>query len=176
MAARPIALDRPGAGCINSTMMELTRSLSVGMAWLGLALGTSIAAEPAGAAPAPKESTRVEATVFFPSTVPSFVNRTLDIRLYGHDPLIMGQAAEVLDQVALSGFSHTQGRETRTNFVIGAKGVLNPKLQYYVTAAVLDEQGRRTHVGQITPGKTDMCKVLTEGNTNKVVLTMRKVR
>jgi hypothetical protein len=128
------------------------------------------AALPAGE----KKSTRVEGTVVVPKEVPSFGKRLVEIRLYRYDPRIADKAADLVEKVELKGFDHTAGKETKKNFVIGAKGALEPGMNYYLTLFLL-EGGRRTHIGECQHAR-GLCKVLTGGNPSKVVLKVRPVK
>jgi RNA polymerase sigma factor (sigma-70 family) len=121
-----------------------------------------------------KETTRVEGTVVIPKEVASFEGRVLEIRLYKHDPRIADKGADLVEKIEAKDFAHTQGKETKKEFVIGAKNDLEPKLGYYVTLFVL-EKDQRTHLGESAPGKGP-CMVLTQGNPNKVSLTVREVK
>jgi hypothetical protein len=134
--------------------------------------------ERANEKPAPaeekKETARVEGTVIIPKEVASFEGRVLEIRLYKHDPRIADMPADLVEKIEIKDFAHSRGKETTKEFVIGAKDNLEPKLGYYVTLFIL-EQGQRTHIGECADGKGP-CKVLTQGQPNKVSLTVREVK
>ena len=98
----------------------------------------------------------------------------LEVRLYKHDPRIADKPADLVEKVEIKDLAHSQGRETTKEFVIGAKDNLEPKLGYYVTLFIL-EQGQRTHIGECADGKGP-CKVLTQGQPNKISLTVREVK
>jgi RNA polymerase sigma factor (sigma-70 family) len=134
--------------------------------------------EKANEKPAPaeekKETAHVEGTVVIPKEVASFEGRVLEVRLYKHDPRLADQPADLVEKVEVKDFAHTQGKETTREFVIGAKDNLEPKLGYYVTLFIL-EQGQRTHIGECADGKGP-CNVLTQGQPNKISLTVREVK
>jgi hypothetical protein len=50
-----------------------------------------------------------------------------------------------------------------------------PKMRYYITVFVLDDAGKRTHIGE-KDGKAGLCLVLTDGQPNKVTMIVRPVR
>src|SRR5262249_10871722 len=89
-----------------------------------------------------KDTARVEGMVIIPKEVASFEGRVLEIRLYKHDPRIADQGADLVEKIEIKDFAHVQGKETKKDFIIGAKDNLEPKLGYYVTLFIL-EQGRR---------------------------------
>src|SRR5262249_2920699 len=121
-----------------------------------------------------QKSTRVEGTVVVPKEVGTFAKRVVEIRLYKYDPGIADRAADLVEKVELKDFAHTAGKETKKGFVVGAKGVIEPRMKYYLTLFIL-EGGRRTHIGECAPEKGP-CKVLTDGNPSKVVLKVRAVK
>ena len=119
------------------------------------------------------KSTKVTGTVVVPKSVSSFTGRTLEIRLYAYNPFLADVSADLVEKRLQKKFAHTQGKDTTTKFVVGAKGKLNPKLRYYLTVFLL-ENGKRTHIGE-KDGKRGLCKVLTGGNPNKVRIIARQV-
>lgn len=128
-----------------------------------------------GVAAGDKPSTRVEGTFVIPKEVPSFEDRLVEIRLYKHDPRIADTAADLVEKVEIKDFSHTQGKETKKDFAIGAKGTLEPKMGYYVTLFILQKE-KRTHIGECEHSKKDLCKVLTQGEPSKIGLKVREVK
>jgi hypothetical protein len=121
-----------------------------------------------------KKSTRVEGSMVLPKEVATFEKRVVEIRLYKYDPRIAGKAADLVEKVEFKDFSHTLGTETKKGFVIGAKGMLEPKMGYYLTLFIL-EGGKRTHIGECEHVKS-LCKVLTDGSPDKVSLKVRAVK
>jgi hypothetical protein len=119
------------------------------------------------------KSTRVGGTFVIPAKVGSFAGHLVDIRLYKFHPLLADKAADLVDQVKLEDFAHTEGKETREAFVIGAKGTLEPKMKYYVTLFILKD-GKRTHMGKDARG-TFLSTVLTHGQPRKITLNVREV-
>jgi len=121
--------------------------------------------------PTPKAT--VTGTVVVPKDVPSFEHRMVEIRLYKIHPLLADAPATLVDKVEIKDYSHTQGQETKTQFVIGGNEKLERNLMYYVTLFILPD-GKRTHIGEV-PGKF-LCKVLTNGEPSTVTFTVREVR
>ena len=121
--------------------------------------------------PSPKAT--VTGTVVLPKELPSFEGRVVEIRLYKIHPLLADAPATLVDKVEIEGYSHTQGTETKTDFVIGGKEKLERNLMYYVTLFILQD-GKRTHIGEV-PGKF-LCKVLTNGEPSTVDFKVREVR
>lgn len=122
-----------------------------------------------------RPSTKVEGTFVIPKEVASFNGRLVEIRLYKHDPRIADKAADLVEKVEFKDFGHVQGKETKKDFTIGAKGTLEPAMGYYVTFFILRE-GRRTHIGECAHSKNNLCKVLTKGQPNKIRVQVREVR
>lgn len=119
-------------------------------------------------------SSKVDGTFFIPKEVPSFDNRLVEIRLYKYDPRIADKGADLVEKIEIKDFSHAQGKETKKDFVVGAKGELEPKMGYYVTLFVLQNQ-QRTHIGECQHSPRDLCKVLTNGEPNRIHLKVREV-
>ena len=122
-----------------------------------------------------KQTTKVEGTFIIPQDIASFDGRVVEIRLYRHDPRIADKPADLVEKVDLTDFSHAKGKETRKDFTIGAKGNLDPKMGYYVTLFIL-QKDKRTHIGECEHSKRDLCKVLTNGEPNKITMNVREVR
>ena len=99
--------------------------------------------------PTPKAT--VTGTVVLPKDLPSFEGRVVEIRLYKIHPLLADAPATLVDKVEIKDYSHIQGKETETDFVIGGNEKLEPNLMYYVTVFILQD-GKRTHIGEV-PGK-----------------------
>jgi hypothetical protein len=99
----------------------------------------------------------------------------LEVRLYQHDPRIAGKNADLVELVEVKDLAHTQGTETKKTFVLGAKANLEPKLGYYVTVFVLEGK-QRTHIGECEHAKKNLCRVLTDGQPNKISLILREVK
>ena len=138
---------------------------------LTLMLGVSAAYATAAEA---DKTTRVEGTIVVPAEVAAFDGRLADIRLYKIHPMIADKSADLVEQVQLKDYAHTRGKETRTAFVIGAKGTLEPQMKYYITLFLLRD-GKRTHMGKDARGKF-LCTVLTHGQPREVTLIVREVR
>ncbi len=124
--------------------------------------GFVLALAPTGPAAADDATTRVTGTAIVPKDVPSFEGRVLELRLYA------------IDKVEVKGFTHAAGKETKAEFVIGAKGELNANARYYVTAFVLKGEDR-THIGQADHVKTPLNKVLTDGNPRAVTIRFKEI-
>jgi hypothetical protein len=121
------------------------------------------------------KTTKVEGAFVIPKEVSSFEGRLVEIRLYKHDPRIAGKAAELIEKVEIKDFAHVEGKETKKEFTIGSKGKLEPKMGYYVTFFILEKE-RRTHIGECEHRPKDLCKVLTNGEPNKIGLKVREVK
>lgn len=121
-----------------------------------------------------EKTTRVEGTLVVAGKLGSFAGRVVEIRLYEFDPFLADVAATLIEKLALKDYGHTQGTETRTPFVIGAKGTLKERMKYYVTLFVLRD-GKRTHMGEPAHRK-GLCTVLTGGQPRTITMTVRPVR
>lgn len=118
---------------------------------------------------------KVEGVFVLPKDLASFEGRLVEVRLYKYDPRIAGKAADLVEKLDLKGFAHTQGNETKKEFVVGAKNTLEPKMGYYVTLFVLDG-AKRTHIGECEHSKNNLCRVLTDKHPNKISMTLREVK
>jgi hypothetical protein len=114
---------------------------------------------PAGTLAGGQQTARVEGTFVIPKEAAAFAGRLVEIRLYRYDPHLADAAADLVEKVEFKNFAHTAGKETKKEFVVGAKAALDPKLRYYLTLFVL-ENGKRTHLGECTPGQGP-CQVFT---------------
>ena len=119
-------------------------------------------------------STKVTATVKLPESLDSFSGRTLELRLYEYDPLMADGSATLVEKITKKDFSHSKGKSTQLKIVIGAKGKVTSRRNYYLTVYVLNGE-KRTHIGEKN-GKSGLCKVLTNGHSRKVKLVVRAVR
>lgn len=123
----------------------------------------------------PKDNkARVEASVVAPKELADIKGRVLELRLYKYDPRIADKAADLVEKVEVKDFEHSQGKETKKDIILGAKSDLEPKMAYYVTVFVLDKD-QRTHIGK-SDDKSGICKVLTDGNPNKVTFKLQEVK
>jgi hypothetical protein len=121
-------------------------------------------------------TTKVEGTLIIPKDTASFKGRVVEVRLYEYDPRIADKAADLVEKVELKDFAHAQGTETKKEFVVGAKGVLNQMRSYYVTLFVLDDKGQRTHMGEGEHSKNNLCKVLTNGQPAKITMNVKELK
>lgn len=122
----------------------------------------------------PDTTTKVTGTVVVPKELASFAGRTVELRLYAHDPRIAGKAADLVDTVEVKDFKHETGTETKKEFTIGAKGELKANTSYYLTAFVLDGKDR-THIGQCDHVKEPFNKVIADGNPREVTVRFKDV-
>ncbi|MBY0456650.1 MAG: hypothetical protein K2V38_04880 [Gemmataceae bacterium] len=122
----------------------------------------------------PDTTTKVTGTVIIPKDVPSFDGRVLELRLYSIDKRIADKAADLVEKVEVKDFAHETGKETKKEFTIGAKEMLNPNNRYYITAFVLKGE-TRTHIGQADHVKEPFNKVLTDGLPREVTIRFREV-
>jgi hypothetical protein len=136
--------------------------------------GFVLALAPTGPAAADDATTRVTGTAIVPKDVPSFEGRVLELRLYAIDKNSADKKADLIEKVEVKGFTHAAGKETKAEFVIGAKGELNANARYYVTAFVLKGEDR-THIGQADHVKTPLNKVLTDGNPRAVTIRFKEI-
>jgi hypothetical protein len=120
------------------------------------------------------KTTKVTGTAIIPKDLPSFSGRTLELRLYAHDPRVADRAADLVEKVEVKDFKHETGTETKKEFTIGAKGELKPNMKYYVTAFVLDGE-KRTHIGQADHVKEPFNKVITDGNPREITVRFKEV-
>jgi hypothetical protein len=135
--------------------------------WLCMGI-ISIAAEPA--------TTTVNGTFTIPAEIATFQNQTVEILLFEYDPRIADKAADLIEKIELKDFSHTTGTETKKSFEIGCKGTLNEMRSYYLTFYIL-KGNDRTHAGDCEHCKKGefLCKVLTNGQPNKINIKVRKL-
>jgi hypothetical protein len=120
-------------------------------------------------------STKVEGTFIIPKEVASFDDRLVEIRLYKFDPRLADKSADLVEKAELKNFAHAAGKETKKDFVIGTKGMLEPNRDYYVTFFILDK-GMRTHIGKCDHDKEGIGKVLTNGQPNKIKIEVREIK
>jgi hypothetical protein len=121
-----------------------------------------------------KGSTRVQGTFVIPKEVASFEGRRVEIRLYKYDSRLADRPADLVEKVELKDFSHTTGKETRKEFVIGAQGELDSRMAYYVTLFILDGD-KRTHMGRCVHDKKGIGSVLTHGQPNAITLEVSEI-
>jgi hypothetical protein len=120
-------------------------------------------------------TTKVTGTLLVPKDVASFEGRVIELRLYSIDKRLADKAADLIEKVELKDVTHETGKETKKEFVIGAKGgTLVAGNRYYVTAFVLKGEAR-THIGQADHVKEPFNKVLTDGNPNKVTIRFKEI-
>jgi hypothetical protein len=122
----------------------------------------------------PDTSTKVTGTVVVPKELASFDGRVLELRLYAYDPRAAGKAADLVEKVEIKDFTHVTGKETKKEFMIGAKGELKEGTKYYVTAFVLKGENR-THLGQADHVKQPLNKVITDGNPREIVIRFKEI-
>lgn len=118
-------------------------------------------------------ATKVSGTLIVPKEVASFEGRVVELRLYSIDKRLADKAADLIEKLEIKDVTHEIGKETKKEFVIGAKGgpvVANNR--YYVTAFVLKGEAR-THIGQADHVKEPFNKVLTDGNPDKVTIRFK---
>jgi hypothetical protein len=120
-----------------------------------------------------KDTAKVTGTFHLPKELESFDGRIVEILLFKIHPLLADAPADLVEKVELKNFTHTQGTETKQEFVIGSKAKLEKDKKYYLTLFILKD-GKRTHMGEV-PGKF-LCTVLTNGEPNKVALQVKAVR
>lgn len=119
------------------------------------------------------DTARVTGTFVVPKRLDSFDSRVVEIQLFNYDPRIADKAADLVDKVEIKNFAHKRGTNTNRDFVIGAQAALAKDRKYYLTLFILKD-GHRTHMGEVL-GKS-LCTVLTYGEPNDVMLTVRPVR
>jgi hypothetical protein len=121
------------------------------------------------------ESAKVTGVVHTPKEGNAFTGLELEIRLYEYHPFIAGKAADLVGKFNQKKYSHNAGTETKTKFIVGDAATIKPGMVYYITCFVLDAKGKRILMGEKN-GKRGLCKVLTGGNPNKVILILRDLR
>lgn len=120
-------------------------------------------------------STKVTGTLIVPKDVASFEGRVIDLRLYSIDKRIADKGADLIEKLEIKDVTHETGKETKREFVLGAKGgPLVANNRYYVTAFVLKGEAR-THIGQADHVKEPFNKVLTDGNPDKVTIRFKEL-
>ena len=121
------------------------------------------------------ESAKVTGTIVTPKTVKAYSGLELEIRLYEYHPFIAGKAADLVGKFNQKNYAHKAGAETKTQFIIGDASKIKQGMSYYITCFILDAKGKRILMGEKN-GKRGLCKVLTGGNPNKVILILRDLR
>lgn len=119
-------------------------------------------------------TSKVEGVMIIPKTVGTFMDQTVEIRLYKYDPRIADKAADLVDLVRVEKYSHTAGKESKKTFTLGQKSKLDPRMSYYVTLFILKDK-KRAHIGECAHRK-GLCTVLTRGQPQKIKMTVRPVR
>lgn len=120
-------------------------------------------------------TTKVTGTLIVPKDVATFEGRVIELRLYSIDKRIADKGADLIEKIEIKDVTHETGKETKKEFVIGAKGgPLVPNNRYYVTAFVLKGENR-THIGQADHVKEPFNKVLTDGNPDKVTIRFKEI-
>lgn len=120
-------------------------------------------------------TTKVTGTLIVPKDAATFEGRVIELRLYSIDKRIADKGADLIEKIEIKDVTHETGKETKREFVIGAKGgpvVANNR--YYVTAFVLKGENR-THIGQADHVKEPFNKVLTDGNPDKVTIRFKEI-
>lgn len=121
------------------------------------------------------DTCKVVGTLIIPEKVASFESRLVEIRLYKYDPRLAEVAADLVEKVEFKDFSHTTGKATKKEFVIGAKAKLEPMRSYYVTCFIVDK-GKRTHMGKCVHDMQGIGKVLTNGQPNKITIEVHELK
>jgi len=120
-------------------------------------------------------SAKITGAVIAPKSVKNFSGLTLELRLYEYHPLIADKPADLIAKLEMKNHAHKKGKETKTTFTLADKRQINPRMSYYLTCFVIDANGKRYLMGE-KDGKRGLCKMLTEGNPNKVKLILRDLR
>ena len=120
------------------------------------------------------KTTKVTGVAIVPKDAASFDGRVLELRLYAYDPRIADKAADLVEKVEIKDFTHVEGKETKKEFTIGAKGELKANTKYYVTAFVL-QRDDRTHIGQADHVKVPLNKVITDGNPREITIRFKEI-
>ena len=114
-------------------------------------------------------------TVIAPKAVKDITGLTLELRLYEYDPLLADAPADLVAKLRVKNLAHKEGKETKTKFTLAEGASIQPRRSYYLTCFVLDANGKRYLMGE-KDGKRGLCKVLANGNPNKVTLILRDLR
>ena len=121
------------------------------------------------------ESAKVTGTIVTPKTVKAYSGLELEIRLYEYHPFIADKAADLVGKFNQKNYAHKTGAEAKTQFILGDASKIKQGMSYYITCFILDAKGKRILMGE-NNGKRGLCKVLTEGNPNKIALILRDLR
>src|SRR5262245_41850153 len=116
--------------------------------------------------PAPGESSNTQINLIIPGKHPGFQNKVLETSRHQYDPHVKNKEIE-FDKLVDKSFRHATGSDTMRNFTLGAARSTKPGMQYFVTIAIYDGRGKRTHVGE-KDGVRGPCSVLTVGKPNQV--------
>ena len=139
-----------------------------------LFLATALLAATAFADDKPN-SAKVTGTVIAPKAVKDIAGLTLELRLYEYDPMLAGGSATLVAKLRMNDVAHKKGKETKTKFTLAEGASIQPRRSYYLTCFVVDAKGKRYLMGE-KDGKRGLCKVLANGNPNKVNLILRDLR
>ena len=129
----------------------------------------------AGAPVGAQESAKVTVTVKVPAKVASFSNQKLEVLLLQEDPAVEKGPFFAAKYVNPS-FSHTAGKETKLEIVVGDKAKVTPRMQYTISVYVLDSKtNKRLLIGE-RDGESGPCIVLTRGASNKATMIVAPVK
>ncbi len=117
----------------------------------------------------------VKGVMIIPADVATFAGQTVDLRLYKYDPRIADKAADLADQIALKDFGHTEGKETRKEFVLAGKANFEPGRNYYISAFIL-KGDKRTHHGRLDHDANGIGKVLTPDTPKEIVVRFKTIK
>jgi hypothetical protein len=124
--------------------------------------------------PAPGEPSNTQINLIIPGKLPGFQNHVLEIALHEYDPHVKNKEI-VFDKYIDKAFRHATGTDTVRNFTLGAARSTKPGMQYFVTVAIYDARGMRTHLGE-KDGVRSLCSVLTVGKPNQVNMLVRPAK
>ena len=119
-------------------------------------------------------SAKVTGTVVAPKAVNDIAGLTLELRLYEYDPFLADAPADLVAKLRVK-MAHKNGKETKTKFTLAESASIMPRRSYYLTCFIIDAKSKRYLMGE-KDGKRGLCKVLANGNPNKVNLILRDLR
>lgn len=121
--------------------------------------------------PAPGEPANTQVNVILPAKLAGFQNHTLEVTLYQFDPRVKDSEI-AFDKHIDKAYRHVSGNDSARAISLGVARMTKPGMQYYVTVAIFDARGQRTHLGE-KDGVRSNGGVLTAGKPNQVNMVLR---
>ena len=117
------------------------------------------------------KSTTLDVTVKSDSNC-AFKNEILKIRLYSYNPMLADVSATLVEEITKTLNTPSQPFLYQTK--IGTKTYRDPKLKYYLTVLVVDQNNKRTYYGYKN-GKKGLAKVLEGGSSREILMILKPI-